>query len=143
MILISACLAGYRCRYDGGCKPDPAMIEMVRKGEAIVACPESLGGLPMPRLPSELTQDGAAVLLGNGKVMAKDGQDVTAEFLKGAYETLRICRMYGVERAILKANSPSCGCGTIYDGSFSGKKKVGDGVTSALLKVNGIPVEAR
>ena len=97
----------------------------------------------MPRLPSELTQDGAAVLLGNGKVMAKDGQDVTAEFLKGAYETLRICRMYGVERAILKANSPSCGCGTIYDGSFSGKKKVGDGVTSALLKVNGIPVEAR
>lgn len=143
MILVSACLAGYRCRYDGGTCPNEGVMELVRQGKAIPACPEALGGLPMPRPPAELTEDGAAVLMGKGRVMSKDGRDVTEAFLKGAHETLRICRLYGVERAILKANSPSCGSGVIYDGSFTGAKKPGDGVTAMLLRVNGIPVESR
>ncbi len=143
MILVSACLAGYRCRYDGGCKPDEGVIELVRRGEAVPVCPEALGGLPMPRLPAECTVDGTAVLTGRGRVVNQAGEDVTDAFVKGAHEALRIARLYACERAILKANSPSCGCGTIYDGSFTGAKKQGDGVTAALLKINGIPVDTK
>ena len=141
MILVSACLAGYPCRYDGTAKADEGIVEMVRNGEAIPVCPELLGGLPTPRIPSELELDGAAVLLGKGKVLAENGKDMTQFFLKGAFETLKLCRLYGVERAVFKANSPSCGCGKIYDGTFSGNLKMGDGVTTALLKINGIPVK--
>lgn len=143
MLIVSACLAGYRCRYDGGVKPDAEVIELVRSGNAIPVCPEALGGLSMPREPAECTQDGAAVLTGRGRVVSRTGADVTEAFLKGAHESLRIARLYGCERAILKANSPSCGCGTIYDGSFSGGKKPGDGVTAALFKINGIPVATK
>jgi len=113
----------------------------VRNGEAIPVCPELLGGLSTPRIPSEMDLDGASVLLGKGKVLTEDGTDITQSFLKGAFETLKLCRLYGVERAVLKANSPSCGCGSIYDGTFSGNTKPGDGVTTALLKINGIPVK--
>ena len=141
MILVSACLAGYPCRYDGTEKTDENVVAMVRNREAIPVCPELLGGLSTPRIPSEMDLDGASVLLGKGKVLTEDGTDITQSFLKGAFETLKLCRLYGVERAVLKANSPSCGCGSIYDGTFSGNTKPGDGVTTALLKINGIPVK--
>lgn len=143
MILVSACLCGVNCRYNGGSKPDAGVLALLREGKAIPVCPEQLGGLPTPRPPAEIQEgDGAAVLLGSARVRNKEGRDVTEEFIKGAEETLRIGRMFQAERAILKANSPSCGCGSIYDGTFSGGKRQGDGVTAALLRENGIQVEA-
>lgn len=136
MILVSACLAGYRCRYDGDTKPSEEIMALVRAGKAIPICPEALGGLPCPRLPSERTAD-------DTRVMASDGRDVTESFLRGANEALRIAKLYGCERAILKAHSPSCGLGTIYDGSFSGGLRQGNGVTAELLLQNGVAVETR
>ncbi len=136
MIIVSACLAGYRCRYDGKTVPNDEIVALVKEGKAIPACPEMLGGLPCPRIPSERTADGS-------KVVASDGRDVTEAFLLGARETLRMARLYGCEHAILKANSPSCGCGFIYDGSFSGTLREGLGVTAELLLENGITVEAK
>ena len=143
ILLVSACLAGFHCRYDGAGQPDEQVIALVREGKAIPVWPELMGGLPAPRQPVELTADGKAVLLGKGRALAKDGTDVTEAFLRGAKETLRIARLYGAERAVFKAFSPSCGAGAIYDGSFTGTKKQGDGVTTALLKINGIPVEIK
>ncbi len=140
MIIVSACLAGIRCRYDGGTRPDPKITEMVRMGEAIPVCPEVLGGLPVPRDPAELTGSGEQVLDGQAKAVTRSGKDVTQAFLRGAQETLRKCREYGATTAILSPNSPSCGCGSIYDGSFTHTLVKGDGVTSALLKRNGIHV---
>lgn len=141
MILISACLAGVNCRYDGGNNEIEEMLRWVQEGKAIVACPEQLGGLSTPRLPCEIIDgDGEDVLGNKATVINKAGQDQTAYFIKGAEETLRIARLYHVKMAILKARSPSCGSGVIYDGSFSGEKKQGDGITAALLKQNGIKV---
>lgn len=141
MMIVSACLAGCKCRYDGAAKTDPRIVELVEKGLAIPVCPEQLGGLSTPRSPCEIQNGtGADVLAGRAKVLSKDGRDVTEQFLKGAQETLRICRMAGAARAVLKANSPSCGSGAIYDGTFSGSKREGDGVTAALLRESGIQV---
>ena len=136
MIIVSACLAGYRCRYDGKTQQDPSIVDLVKRGGAIPVCPEMLGGLPCPRIPSERTADGTAVV-------AKDGRNVTEAFRLGASETLRIARLYGCTHAILKARSPSCGCGQIYDGSFSGTLRSGNGVTADLLLENGITVEVK
>ncbi|MBQ1821606.1 MAG: DUF523 domain-containing protein [Clostridia bacterium] len=136
MIIVSACLAGYRCRYDGKTNPDESVVALVKRGEAIPVCPEMLGGLPCPRIPSERTADGTRVLM-------RDGSDVTGAFKRGAEETLRMARLYGCDRAILKARSPSCGCGTIYDGTFSGTLREGSGVTAELLMQNGVPVEVK
>ena len=136
MIIVSACLAGYRCRYDGAIKPDAEIVELIRQGKAIPACPEMLGGLPCPRVPSERTGDGA-------RVVSRDGTDVSETFQTGAEQTLQLARLYGCSKAILKANSPSCGCGQIYDGTFSGKLKNGYGVTAELLLENGITVEVK
>ncbi len=136
MIIVSACLAGYRCRYDGKTNQDPSIVELVRRGEAIPVCPEMLGGLPCPRIPSERTADGSGVF-------AKDGKDVTEAFRLGADETLRIARLYGCTHAILKARSPSCGYGQVYDGSFSGTLRSGNGVTADLLLENGVTVEVK
>lgn len=144
MILISACLCGIHCRYDGSAKPDAELIELLRSGRAVPVCPEQLGGLATPRPSAEIIGvDGAAALAGTASVMSTTGDDVTAAFIQGATQTLHIARICRAERAILKANSPSCGCGAIYDGTFSGVLKEGDGVTAALLKQNGIPVEVR
>ena len=144
MILVSACLCGVHCRYDGKAKPDEEIIALLRAGQAIPVCPEQLGGLPVPRLPAEiLAGDGVAVLNGAARVYNRSGQDVTEAFVMGAEETLLIARLSGAEKAILQANSPSCGAGVIYDGTFSGSTRAGDGVASALLKKNGIEVEAR
>jgi uncharacterized protein YbbK (DUF523 family) len=136
MIIVSACLAGYRCRYDGKTVPNEAVVALVKRGEAIPVCPEMLGGLPCPRIPSERTADGTQVL-------ARDGRDVTEAFQRGADETLRLARLYGCSHAILKARSPSCGYGEIYDGSFSGTLRTGNGVTADLLLENGITVTVK
>lgn len=144
MILISACLCGIHCRYDGSAKLDAELIELLRSGRAVPVCPEQLGGLATPRPSAEIIGgDGAAALAGTASVMGTTGDDVTVAFIQGATQTLHIARICRAERAILKANSPSCGCGAIYDGTFSGVLKEGDGVTAALLKQNGIPVEVR
>ena len=141
MIIVSKCLTGECCRYDGGSKPDERIIELVKNGLAVPVCPEQLGGLPTPRKPSELTADGAEVLMGRGCVVMCDGTDVTEAFIKGANAALDIAKACGAERAVLKAHSPSCGCGLVYDGSFSGKLIPGSGVTAALFEANGIKVE--
>lgn len=134
MIIVSACLAGFGCRYDGKTKADPKIVELVRQGLAIPVCPEQLGGLPTPRPPAELSCD-------EQRVINAEGTDVTAQFVHGAQQVLTICRLYGASKAILKARSPSCGKGTIYDGSFSGSLRCGNGLTARLLMDNGIEIE--
>ena len=136
MIIVSACLAGYRCRYDGKIVPDPEIVECVKRGEAIPVCPEMLGGLLCPRVPAERTADDA-------HVVTREGGDVTEAFLLGASETLRLARLYDCSSAILKARSPSCGCGLIYDGTFSGTLRRGMGVTAQLLIENGVAVTVK
>jgi len=131
MKLCSACLLGIKCRYDGTSKLNDKVMALSKKEILIPVCPEQLGGLPTPRIPSE--QKG-------NRVFAKDGKDVTSQFKRGAEETLKIAKMLKIKEAILKQKSPSCGCGEIYDGTFSGKMIKGDGVTSKLLKANGIKV---
>lgn len=131
MIIVSACLAGVECRFDGRSKPNNMIMEMVEKGEAIPVCPEVLGGLPTPRDSQEII---------NGRVITNNGRDVTNYFNKGAREVLRICLENGCKRAILKSKSPSCGMGYIGDGTFSGNLIEGDGVTARLLKEHGIEV---
>lgn len=140
MVAVSWCLCGRECRYDGTAKPDVQAAALAEKG-AVCICPELLGGLSIPREPAEIVGgDGYDVLDGRAKVMSVGGKDVTAEYIAGAEEALRLCRENRVTHALLKANSPSCGCGCIYDGSFTGNKKVGDGVTAALFKRHGIAV---
>jgi len=131
MKLCSACLLGIRCRYDGKNKTNKKILALSEKETLIPVCPEQLGGLPIPRKASEQR--------GN-KVITESGRDVTKNFKKGAKEVLRLAELLGVKEAILKQNSPSCGCGKIPDGSFSGRTIKGDGVTAALLKKNGINV---
>ena len=131
MKIVSACLAGVCCRYDGEVRPCEAIVAMVRRGEAIPVCPEQLGGLPTPRVGAERC---------GSKVINMNGDDVTAQFERGAAEGLRIAQLVGCTEAILKAKSPSCGCGKVYDGSFSRTLIDGDGVFAALLKKNGIKI---
>ena len=142
-ILVSGCLAGLPCRYDGKAQPNEEAVKKVERGEAIICCPETMGGLPTPRIPAEIIGgDGNAVLDCRAKVVTAEGRDVTDEYIKGAEKALKIAQENGIHKAILKAKSPSCGCGIIYDGSFTGRKKAGDGVTAALLKRSGIQVES-
>ena len=131
MRVVSACLVGINCRYDGSSVPCQKVIDLVRKGKAIPVCPEQLGGLSTPRIPAEQKGD---------KVFRKDGKDVSAEFEKGAKEALKIVKLIGCKEVILKSKSPSCGCGKVYDGSFSGKLIEGDGVFVKLLKKNNIKI---
>lgn len=129
--LISACLLGLACRYDGASKPHPKALELAEKEELIPFCPECFGGLPTPRPPAEIQGD---------QVINAAGQDVTAQYQKGAEEALRLCKLLHCSKAILKAKSPSCGCGAVYDGSFTKTLRPGNGLTAALLKANGIEV---
>ncbi len=135
MYLISACLAGVNCKYDGKNNEDEKIMELVKEGKAVLVCPEQLGGLSTPRLPSEIVEKN-----GVRKVMATDGTDVTEQFLKGARETLKIAKMMNIKKAILKSRSPSCGYGRIYDGSFSKTLKDGNGFTANILEKNGIEI---
>lgn len=130
-VLISACLLGCACRYDGKSKPHPLAQELARRGLAVPVCPEQLGGLPTPRTPSE--RQGQRVVMQNGR-------DVTAEYRRGAEEALAVARLYGCQMAVLKERSPSCGHGEVYDGTFTGTLTTGDGVTAELLRENGIAV---
>lgn len=130
-LLISACLLGVRCRYDGGGKALDELDRLKTKYQLVPVCPEIMGGLPTPRSPAELK---------DGRVMNRVGADVTPQFRRGAEEALHLARLFGCKCALLKERSPSCGAGTIYDGSFSGGLCPGDGVCAALLKQNGVTV---
>ena len=141
LILISACLAGLETRYDGGHNRIEAIEKLVQQGKAMLVCPEQLGGLPTPRLPAQIVGgNGDDVLDGKAKVINSKGEDVTLEFVKGAKQALKAALAINATKAVLKESSPSCGSGLIYDGSFSGTKKVGYGVTTALLRRHGIEV---
>ena len=130
-ILISACLLGVCCRYDGESKPIMQTVALMERYHLIPVCPEQLGGLPTPREPSERQGDA---------VRTKSGADMTTQYRRGAEQALHLARLYGCRAAVLKERSPSCGSGEIYDGTFSGRLTPGDGVTAALLKENGIAV---
>ena len=130
-ILVSACLLGVCCRYDGESKPNQNVIKLREKFTLIPICPEVDGGLPTPRTPSEGVGD---------RVIMRDGKDVTDNFRLGAELALERARTFSCLAAVLKARSPSCGSNSIYDGSFSGTLTDGDGVAAKLLKENGIDV---
>ena len=130
-ILISACLVGLNCKYDGGNNETPKLMELMKEYDFIPVCPEQLGGLKTPRPGAERKED---------KVITKDGTDVTKEYQKGAEEVLRLAKKLGVKKAILKSRSPSCGYGEIGDGTFTHHMTEGDGVTTELLKKNGIEI---
>lgn len=141
MIIVSACLCGINCKYTGDNNLNEKILKLFKEGKAILVCPEQLGGLTTPRPPHEIIYGcGSDVLCGKARAVDDNGNDNTDKFVKGAYETLKIAKEINAEYAILKANSPSCGCGTIYDGSFKGIKKPGNGVTAELLLKNGIKV---
>ena len=131
MILVSACLLGCACRYDGQSKPNPLAQELAKRGLAVPVCPEQLGGLPTPRNPSERRGD---------RVVMCTGEDVTEQYRRGAACALRLYQLLGCKAAVLKERSPSCGCGAVYDGTFTGTLTAGDGVTAALLRAHGIRV---
>jgi len=131
IVIVSGCLAGIPCRYDGKATPFEPVLELVRQGWAIPFCPEVYGGLPTPRTPCELK---------NGRVVDCNGVDCTDCFVRGAAEGLRLARLAGCTEAVLKARSPSCGSGIIYDGTFSSTLISGDGLFARLLKENGITV---
>ena len=130
-ILVSACLLGCPCRYDGTAKADPRVLALMERHTLIPVCPEQLGGLPTPRLPSERREGG---------VFDRGGKDVTVQYRQGAEEVLRLARLYGCTHAVLKERSPSCGSGQIYDGSFFHVLVPGSGVAAELLAQNGITV---
>ena len=128
-ILVSACLLGVYCRYDGSAKLDEAVKALAERHTLIPFCPEIYGGLPTPREPSEIR---------GGKVFTRSGRDVTAEYEKGAAEALRVARMLGCECALLQDRSPSCGIGRVHNGLFDGGLVEGDGVTARLMREAGI-----
>ena len=130
-ILVSACLLGCACRYDGGSKPCAAVRALAARHTLIPVCPEIYGGLPTPRTPCEIVGD---------RVLSKDGADRTDAYRRGASEVLRLAGALGCRAALLKARSPACGSGEIYDGSFSGTLTAGDGVAAAALSAAGIAV---
>ncbi|MEC1525635.1 DUF523 domain-containing protein [Neobacillus niacini] len=141
MILVSSCLAGLEVRYNGTHSLDNRISKLVGEYKAVTICPELLGGFSTPREPAEIVGgDGEDVLDGKAKVVEKSGEDVTELYIKGAYATLEKAKKINATIVVLKENSPSCGSSMIYNGEFKGKKIVGNGVTSALLKRNGLQV---
>lgn len=142
-VLVSACLAGAHCRFDGECRTDPRVVALVRQGKAVPVCPEYLGGLPVPRPPAEIRGgEGREVLEGRARVYDRDGREVTDAFLQGARRTLRLAWEAGCREAIMKDGSPSCGVGYVYDGSFTGTRRPGMGVAAALLVAGGLRVRS-
>ncbi len=140
-ILVSACLVGQKCRYDGQDKRNENVLLLRKTYQFIPVCPELLGGLPIPREPCEIDgRTGYDVFSGKANVIDKNGGDKTPYFILGAHETLALAKNAGIKKAVFKSKSPSCGCGEIPDGSFTGKLINRDGVTAALLKRNGIEV---
>ncbi|RXZ02821.1 DUF523 domain-containing protein [Fictibacillus sp. S7] len=141
MILVSSCLAGLQVRYNGTHSLDNRISKLVGENQAVTICPEMLGGFSIPREPAEIVGgDGEDVLDGKARVVEKSGNDVTEVYIKGAYATLEKAKKMDATLVVLKENSPSCGSLMIYNGEFKGNKIVGNGVTSALLKRNGLQV---
>ena len=132
-LLISACLTGVNCKYDGGnnALPEETLRALSEKYRLVPVCPEMLGGLPAPRIPCERL---------GGRVVNRSGEDVTEAFRRGAEAALRLAGKEGCEKALLKAKSPSCGGGAIYDGSFSHRVIPGDGVAAELLRAAGLEI---
>ena len=130
-ILVSACLLGINCKYNGKNNKNEKVLDYVKDKYVIPVCPEVFGGLSTPRIPSEIN---------NNKIINKEGIDVTKYFVDGAKKTLKKAKTLNIKKAMLKQKSPSCGCGKIYDGTFSDNIIDGDGVTTKLLKENGIKV---
>ena len=132
-LLISACLLGFRCKYDGGTNtlPAPVIAALREKYRLIPVCPETAGGMLVPRAPSERRAE---------RVVNRRGEDVTAAFSGGAETACRLCGRFSCKTALLKENSPSCGSGTIYDGSFSGTLTAGDGLTAERLRALGVTI---
>ncbi len=140
-ILISSCLLGEPVRYDGGHRflDHPLVQKWLQEGRLVPVCPEVVGGLPVPRPPAEIVEgEGRDVIRGEGRVLNAHSKDVTANFIQGAWRTLHLAQLLGIRVAILKESSPACGTHSIYDGTFSGRKKAGEGVTAALLREHGI-----
>ena len=130
-ILVSACLSGVNCKYNGKNNENEKIIELIKNKDVILVCPEQLGGLKTPRSPAEIK---------NNKVINKENIDVTEEYNKGAQEVLELAKKFNIKTAILKSKSPSCGKGKIYDGTFSGNLINGNGITTELLEKNNIKV---
>lgn len=129
-ILISACLLGEACRYDGKSVPCPAAVALAERREVVPICPEVMGGLPTPRIPSELEP--------NGRVVNARGRDVTNAFERGAQAVAALAKERGCTKAVLKSRSPSCGVREVYDGSFGGNLMPGQGVTAKALRAIGV-----
>lgn len=142
-LLVSACLLGNPVRYDGQSKTlsHPGLARLVEQGRVVGFCPEVAGGLPIPRPAAEISgADGAAVIAGAASVKTRDGNDVTDYYLSGADQALATCHQHAIKVAVLTESSPSCGSGSIYDGSFTRRAVPGSGVTAALLRQHGITV---
>ncbi|MEW7980969.1 MAG: DUF523 domain-containing protein [Candidatus Sedimenticola endophacoides] len=142
-ILISACLLGQPVRYDGTARPlrHPTLARWQAAGRLIALCPETAGGLPVPRPAAEIEGgDARAVLAGRARVLDRQGRDLTSAFLDGAHKALALCREWEITLAILSERSPSCGSDRTYDGTFSATLRAAPGVTTALLEHHGIRV---
>lgn len=131
-IVVSACLLGVRCNHRSRASPSAAVQALGEVARLIPVCPEVAGGLPTPRPAAERQADGT--------VRTADGEDVTDAYQRGAAAAVALARAVGARRAVLKARSPSCGCGEVYDGSFQGRRVAGDGVTAAALRAAGLAV---
>ena len=136
-ILVSACLFGMNCKYDGGNNLSEKVRQLKDDHTLILVCPEQLGGLDTPRLPSEIQMESDQK---KPRVISSDGEDVTEAFVRGAEITLNIAKVHECKLAIMKENSPSCGVKKVYDGTFSEKLVDGSGMTSKMLMAHGIKV---
>ena len=136
MYIVSACLAGIKCMYNGNSSENELVMKLIKEGNAIAVCPELLGGLKTPRTACEIIVDDKGIR----KVVTSDGKDFTKEYEEGARKTLAIAKEKGIVKAILKSRSPSCGCGLIHDGTFTEAMVKGNGLTADLLLRNGIEV---
>ena len=135
MILVSACLTGINCKYNGGNNYNEKIVNLIKSGKGIVMCPEQLGGLPTPRDPAEIK-----IINGQRRVITNKNKDVTDNFIKGANEVLNMIKKLDIDMVILQNRSPSCGIDKIYDGSFTGTLTNGNGVLADLLIKNNIKV---
>jgi len=140
MKIVSACLVGVNCRFDGKNKLDGHLLKVFKRGELLPVCAEQLGGLPTPRVPAKIIEgDGYDVLDGEATVINEKNENVTENFVRGATEVLKIVKSLDIDEAILESKSPSCGSGKLYEKASRSSTK-GDGVLTALLKRNGIHV---
>ena len=140
MIIVSACLCGDNCKYNGGNNANEKVKDFIKGKEVMYVCPEQMGGLSTPRNPSEIVGSAKGILYGEDKIISNKGVDVSREFISGARKVLEIAKKNKVNLAILKAKSPSCGKGFVYDGTFTGNKIIGNGITAQILMDNGVKV---